>query len=120
MRSLIISICVLSLLFHSCKNENSKALQLGEVELAVSGSEEAIPHFERGLLLLHSFEYFDARAAFLKAQELWSYKARNSLPVETRSSLQCSRFGTLASIDPLIPRHSSGQEPGPSKVKTNK
>lgn len=70
MRSLIISICVLSLLFHSCKNENSKALQLGEVELAVSGSEEAIPHFERGLLLLHSFEYFDARAAFLKAQEL--------------------------------------------------
>ncbi len=43
--------------------------QLGEVDLKVTGSPEALPYFEKGLLLLHSFEYEDARAAFQKAQE---------------------------------------------------
>lgn len=47
-----------------------KELQLGEVNLQVSGSKEAIPHFNKGLLLLHSFEYLDAANAFKKAQEI--------------------------------------------------
>ncbi len=44
--------------------------QLGDLSFQVSGAAEAIPHFEKGVLLLHSFEYQDAREAFLKAQEI--------------------------------------------------
>ena len=45
-------------------------LRLGEVEFANSGAPEAQTAFERGLLLLHSFEYQDAAAAFREAQEI--------------------------------------------------
>ncbi|TXG34512.1 tetratricopeptide repeat protein [Seonamhaeicola maritimus] len=54
----------------SCKKDKKKIDYLGVVNLEVSGNENAIPHFEKGLLLLHSFEYEDAREAFLKAQEI--------------------------------------------------
>ena len=47
-----------------------KTSQLGDIELAVTGNQAALPHFKQGLLLLHSFEYRDARQEFLKAQEL--------------------------------------------------
>jgi len=49
--------------------ENSET-QLGDIQLKVTGAEAAQPHFEKGLLLLHSFEYEDAREAFLEAQEV--------------------------------------------------
>lgn len=49
--------------------------QLGIVTLEVEGSKEAKRHFQRGLLLLHSFEYDDARAAFQKAREADPYMA---------------------------------------------
>ena len=42
---------------------------LGETEFANSGAEQAQEPFLRGLLLLHSFEYDEARQAFQKAQE---------------------------------------------------
>lgn len=45
-------------------------LRLGEVEFANSGALAAQAAFERGLLLLHSFEYFDAAAAFREAQDI--------------------------------------------------
>ncbi len=41
---------------------------LGTVNIEVTGSAEGIAAFERGLLLLHSFEYDDARTAFQEAQ----------------------------------------------------
>ncbi len=41
---------------------------LGEVSFPNSGAAEAQEPFRRGLLLLHSFEYQDARDAFLEAQ----------------------------------------------------
>jgi tetratricopeptide (TPR) repeat protein len=44
--------------------------QLGVVHFANSGSRRAQPAFERGLLLLHSFEYSAARDEFLKAEKL--------------------------------------------------
>lgn len=47
-----------------------KEIKLGDVEFTVTGSQKATPYFEKGLLLLHSFEYEDARTAFLKAQEI--------------------------------------------------
>lgn len=50
--------------------EEKSASRLGEVHFQVSGAAEARPFFEKGLLLLHSFEYDDARAEFQKAQEI--------------------------------------------------
>ncbi len=54
----------------SCKKESEKTDYLGVAHLDVTGKKEALPHFEKGLLLLHSFEYEDAREEFLKAQEI--------------------------------------------------
>lgn len=69
--SLLFSIIVLSCL--SCSNkqqEQAEKNHLGELHFKVTGSPEALPHFEEGLLLLHSFEFQDARTAFQKAREL--------------------------------------------------
>ena len=43
--------------------------QLGLINFKFSGNEEAQPLFKKGLLLLHNFEYDDAREAFLEAQK---------------------------------------------------
>jgi tetratricopeptide (TPR) repeat protein len=45
-------------------------LILGELEFPTSGAPEAQDAFERGVMLLHSFEYDDARNAFLEAQAI--------------------------------------------------
>ena len=63
----------LLLLAASCTGRQPKeekaASRLGEVHFQVSGAPGAQPFFEKGLLLLHSFEYEDARGEFQKAQE---------------------------------------------------
>jgi tetratricopeptide (TPR) repeat protein len=41
---------------------------LGEIHFPTSGAPAARPDFERGVLLLHSFEYDDAAAAFREAE----------------------------------------------------
>ena len=43
--------------------------RLGTIYFEPTGSDEAVKHFEEGLLLLHSFEFDDAAIAFLSAQE---------------------------------------------------
>ncbi len=43
---------------------------LGDIDFHTSGAPEAQPHFHRGVLLLHSFEYADARREFLRAQQV--------------------------------------------------
>lgn len=48
---------------------SAQELRLGEVNFANSGSPEAHEDFDRGLLLLHSFEYEPAARAFREAQE---------------------------------------------------
>ncbi|MAT54755.1 MAG: hypothetical protein CMN32_09755 [Saprospirales bacterium] len=60
-------------LFIQCKNEPAPADsgdKLGELHFSYSGSPEAMEHFEKGLKLLHNFEYADAKAAFEEAQKL--------------------------------------------------
>ncbi len=47
-----------------------RAEDLGSVDFPTSGSEAAQQHFIRGILLLHSFEYPDARAAFQEARKV--------------------------------------------------
>ena len=74
----IILLLGIVLMFWSCQNSTDPSTKvaekpeskLGEIEFTVTGSETALPHFKKGLLLLHSFEYDDARESFLKAQEL--------------------------------------------------
>ena len=64
---------ILSIVIYACSNESPVKKEdnhLGEIHFKVTGLEEAQPHFEEGLLLLHSFEFDDARSAFLKAQEI--------------------------------------------------
>lgn len=53
----------------SCKKEVKKNDRLGVVAFQVTGNKESQDYFEKGLLLLHSFEYEDAREAFLEAQQ---------------------------------------------------
>ena len=48
----------------------SGAQELGSVNFPTSGSAEAQPHFEAGLMLLHNFEYEDAAARFRRAREI--------------------------------------------------
>lgn len=51
-------------------NQNTtNSSQLGELQHQFTISEAARAHFDQGLLLLHSFEYDDAREAFKKAIE---------------------------------------------------
>ena len=57
------------LLIVSCKQQKTENSFLGVVDISVSGKKSAQPHFEKGLLLLHSFEYEDAREAFQEAQK---------------------------------------------------
>lgn len=61
-------------LLSNCQQSASNAAeggdQLGELHINFNGSAAAMPYFEKGLKLLHNFEYDDACAEFKKAQEL--------------------------------------------------
>jgi len=64
------------ILLTSCQSEVKKAAitadapKLGVISIDVTGSEEAIPVFEKGLKLLHSFEFDDAGEKFREAQTI--------------------------------------------------
>lgn len=62
------TILVLGALFHLLAPAGAQ--ELGTVNFPASGSPEAQPHFEAGLLLLHNFEYEDAAARFRRAREI--------------------------------------------------
>jgi tetratricopeptide (TPR) repeat protein len=53
-----------------CKEQKPDPNYLGVVSMDITGKKDALPHFEKGLLLLHSFEYSDSREAFNKASEI--------------------------------------------------
>lgn len=65
-QSTVYLLCVLFLAACSAPKDNDK---LGSIYFDVTGSEEAVKHFEEGLLLLHSFEFDDAATAFIEAQK---------------------------------------------------
>ncbi len=71
--ALFTTLATVLLFFSNCKNGEAPAPtgdHLGELHVQFTGSETAMPHFVKGLKLLHNFEYSDARAEFLEAQEL--------------------------------------------------
>jgi tetratricopeptide (TPR) repeat protein len=51
------------------KEDSRTAQELGTIDFPTSGSPAAQPHFLKGVLLMHSFEYDDAREAFVAAQK---------------------------------------------------
>ena len=64
-------VIVTLLLFIRCNSANKNATdQLGEINFPVHGNNKAQPFFQKGLLLLHSFEYEDAAENFIKAEQL--------------------------------------------------
>ena len=65
-----ISFFLLFFALFSCKDKQPVKEYLGVVNIEISGKQKAVSHFEKGLLLLHSFEYDDAREAFISAQEI--------------------------------------------------
>ena len=70
MKKAILIILSVSMLIACKKNEKvDKTDSLGAINIEVTGKTEAATHFEKGLLLLHSFEYDDARESFKLAQE---------------------------------------------------
>lgn len=60
----------LAFLFISFAESHSQAYQLGKLNFQATGEEVAMPYFEKGLLLLHNFEYADAAQEFEMAQLL--------------------------------------------------
>ena len=72
---------------------------LGSVDFPTSGSAAAQPLFIQGVLLLHSFEYEDAREAFVEAQKAdpgfamayWGEAMTFNHPVWQRTSPELAR-----------------------------
>jgi tetratricopeptide (TPR) repeat protein len=65
----IICIILLETIISAAPLHAETVSSLGKIDFPNSGSEAAQPDFLKGVLLLHSFEYDDARSAFIKAQE---------------------------------------------------
>lgn len=64
----IVAACCM-LFFLACNNPSGDD-QLGTAFFEVDGKPEAVDQFNKGLLLLHSFEFKDAAEAFIQAQQL--------------------------------------------------
>jgi len=63
-----------SLILASCQDQNTTTSgDLGEVSISFTAAPEAEAQLLKGYLLLHSFEYEDARIAFREVQELDPY-----------------------------------------------
>ena len=60
-----------ALTLSGCSDKNHSAEStLGTIYFTPYGNDAAQPHFQQGLLLMHNFEYEDARTSFLEAQKL--------------------------------------------------
>lgn len=81
--------------------------ELGQIDFPTSGSREAQPHFLRGVLLLHSFEYQDAREAFQEAEKVdpdfalayWGEAMTYNHPLWREQDLEAAR----AALERLAP-----------------
>jgi uncharacterized protein (TIGR01244 family) len=91
---------------------------LGSIDFPTSGSPAAQELFERGVLLLHSFEYEDARQAFQEAQKIdadfamayWGEAMTHNHPLWR----QRSRDAAMAVLNRLAPTPESRQAKAPT------
>ncbi|MFA5911407.1 MAG: hypothetical protein WC815_21735 [Vicinamibacterales bacterium] len=65
-RAVLVLLAVLAL---ALAGPGLRAQELGRIDFPTSGSAAAQPAFIKGVLLMHSFEYDDAKEAFLEAQK---------------------------------------------------
>lgn len=87
--------------------EPAGGVELGEISFPTSGAAEAQPHFVRGVLFLHSFEYEDAARAFRRAREIdpdfamayWGEAMSHNHPVW----MQQDREAAVAALERLAP-----------------
>ena len=85
----------------------ARASELGEVEFPTSGSPAAQERFLEGVLLLHSFEYDDAREAFQEARKVepdfamahWGEAMTHNHPLWAQQDADQARAG-LAQLAP--------------------
>jgi tetratricopeptide (TPR) repeat protein len=69
-KNFIAIILVPLILIFCAQPKSTTSSQLGEVQFTATGKKDALSHFEKGLLLLHSFEYDDAAEEFKKARAI--------------------------------------------------
>jgi len=98
-------------------------VELGEISFPTSGSPQAQPHFLRGALLLHSFQYPDAREEFQAAQKIdpgfalayWGEAMTYNHPLWVEQDREAAR-AALARLAPTpearLARASTGREKG--------
>jgi tetratricopeptide (TPR) repeat protein len=69
-RLLALAACTAVFIFYACSTGNkNQENKLGAITYAATGKKEAQPDYQKGLLLLHSFEYVDAAIEFRKARK---------------------------------------------------
>ena len=94
------------------------AASLGEIRFPTSGAAAAQPDFERGVLLLHSFEYDDAAAAFREAERrdpgfamaYWGEAMTHNHPLWHQQDLAAAR----AALERLAPTPEARRAKAPS------
>ena len=92
-------------------------LILGVLEFPNSGAAAAQEHFERAVMLLHSFEFDDARAAFIEAQEvdsgfamaIWGEAMSLNHPLWKQQDRDAA-LGVLAKMPPPDARNTTARE----------
>ena len=90
-----------------CLGRSAASQELGSIDFPTSGSATAQPLFIKGVLLMHSFEYDDAREAFVEAQKAdpafamayWGEAMTFNHPVWQRTSPELAR----AALNKLAP-----------------
>ncbi|MCI0447564.1 hypothetical protein L0152_30670, partial [bacterium] len=93
--------------------------QLGTIEFKTSGSAEAQKEFLHGVLLLHSFEYPDARTAFTKAEQLdpnfamayWGEAMTYNHPIWNERD----RVNAIAALNKLAPTREQRLQKAPTQ-----
>jgi hypothetical protein len=92
---------VLLALLAVCVATPARSQDLGTIDFPTSGSPAAQSHFIKGVLLMHSFEYDDAREAFVEAQKAdpnfamayWGEAMTFNHPVWQRTSPDLAKAG---------------------------
>ena len=102
-----------------CLVSPAKSQELGSIDFPTSGSPAAQPHFIKGVLLMHSFEYDDAREAFVEAQKAdpgfamayWGEAMTFNHPVWQRTSPDLAR----AALNKLAPTADARRAKAPTE-----
>ena len=92
-------------------------LILGVLDFPNSGAAEAQDAFDRGVKLLHSFEFEDSRAAFLEAQEIdpgfamaiWGEAMTHNYPIWAQQERD-EALAALSKLAPLEERKATARE----------